>query len=149
MAEIHLRPCSREELQILDAMDRQAHARDFVIQTGLEAHQKQFDTPGVTYLVIENAQGECCGYFILVLEVDGRSVEFRRILVDEHRRGIGQAAITEMENYCRREYEAGRIWLDVFEDNQLGMHIYEKLGYRRFSEDSFEGRRLFLYEKDL
>ena len=146
---IHLRPCAREELGVLDDMDRQEHARQFVIQTGLEVHQQQFDHPGVTYLVIENDEGECCGYFILVLEADGRSVEFRRILVDEHRRGIGQSAIVEMENYCRREYEAGRIWLDVFEDNQLGIHIYEKLGYERFSADSHEGRRLFLYEKDL
>lgn len=146
---ISLRPSKREELEIFDEMDRQDHARNFVIQTGLGTHQKYFIDPKITYLSIENSNGEFCGYFILVLEPDTESVEFRRILIDHKKRGIGQAAISEMESYCKNEFNVKRIWLDVYEDNEIGIHIYEKMGYERFNEKLVEGRKLYFYEKAL
>ena len=146
---IRLRPSSREELDMFDTMDRQAHARDYVLQTGIETHRQYFDDPGITYLSIEDHRGEFCGYFILVLENATGSVEFRRILIDRDRRGIGQAAIIEMEGYCRHTLNAKRIWLDVFEDNEVGIHIYEKMGYTRFKQQRLDGRQLYFYEKPL
>ena len=130
-------------------MDSQPHARQFVIQTGMATHRENFDDPNITYLSIENGDGEFCGYFILVLEPDTGSIEFRRILVDHRMRGIGQAAIVEMERYCKSVIGVDRIWLDVFEDNEIGIHIYEKLGYRRFREEPAAGRKLYFYEKSL
>jgi RimJ/RimL family protein N-acetyltransferase len=130
-------------------MDRQAHARKYVIQTGMATHRENFDNPDIRYLSIENEDGEFCGYFILVLEAKSDSVEFRRILVDRLKRGIGQQAIAEMERYCKSVIGTDRIWLDVFEDNAIGIHVYEKLGYRRFGEETLAGRKLFLYEKSL
>ena len=146
---ISLRPSSRAELEIFDAMDSQAHARRYVIQTGMATHRQNFDDPDIAYLSIENGDGEFCGYFILVREADGRSIEFRRILVDHRKRGIGQAAIAAMERYCKAEIGVDRIWLDVFEDNEVGIHIYEKLGYVRFKEEPADGRMLYFYEKTL
>ena len=146
---ITLRLSKRDELEIFDEMDRQDHARNFVIQTGLETHQKYFRDPKITYLSIENRSGEFCGYFILVFEPDTESVEFRRILIDQNKRGIGQAAITAMESYCKNEFNVKRIWLDVFEDNDIGKHIYKKMGYIRFKENLLEGRKLYFYEKIL
>jgi len=145
---ISLRPSNREELEIFDSMDRQGHARDYVLQTGIATHRQNFDDPCITYLSIEDG-GEFCGYFILVLEADTDSLEFRRILVDRHKRGVGQLAIIEMEKYCKNSLDVKRIWLDVFEENEIGIHIYQKLGYLRFDEISVDGRKLFLYEKIL
>ncbi len=146
---ITLQPSKREELEKLDAMDRQLHARGYVVQTGIETHRHDFDDPCITYLNILGSRGEFCGYFILVLEPDTGSIEFRRILVDQNRRGVGQAAIIEMEKYCKNVFQIDRIWLDVFEDNAIGIHIYEKLGYARLKEELYDGRRLFFYEKAL
>lgn len=146
---ISLSPSKREQLEKFDAMDRQAHARDYVLQTGLETHRQYFEEPCITYLNIEDSRGEFCGYFVLVLEPDTGSIEFRRILVDRQRRGIGQAAIIEMEKYCKTAFDVQRIWLDVFEGNEVGIHIYEKLGYSRFKDELIDGRRLYFYEKAL
>ena len=146
---ISLRLSNRDELEIFDEMDRQEHARKFVIQTGIETHQEYFSDPQISYLSIENRCNEFCGYFILVHEADSDSIEFRRILIDQEHRGIGQAAIEEMENYCKEKLSAKRIWLDVYEDNEIGMHIYEKMGYVRFKEEPAGNRRLFFYEKTL
>lgn len=144
-----LRLSTREELVIFDEMDRQGHASKFVTQTGIETHQKYYDDPNITYLSIVNSRGEFSGYFVLVVEPDAASVEFRRILIDENKRGVGQIAITEMENYCKKEFSVKRIWLDVYEDNARGRHVYEKLGYQQFKEEFEEGRKLLFYEKAL
>lgn len=146
---VSLRPSRRDELETFDAMDRQPHARDYVLQTGIDTHRRYFDDPAVTYLSIEDGSGDFCGYFILVLDADARSVEFRRILVDRHRRGIGQAAIAAMERYCKNAFDVQRIWLDVFANNEIGIHIYEKSGYARFTEQWIGGRKLYFYEKRL
>ncbi len=130
-------------------MDRQNHAKSFVTQVGIEIHQKYYDNTDVTYLTIENSNGEISGYFVLVTEADKGSLEFRRVLIDQYKRGIGQAAITEMENYCRENFRVDRIWLDVYEDNEIGIHIYEKMGYRQFKAEREDGRKLLFYEKAL
>ena len=62
---------------------------------------------------------------------------------------VGQAAIIEMEGYCRHTLNVKRIWLDVFEDNEVGIHIYEKMGYTRFKQQRLDGRQLYFYEKPL
>ncbi len=130
-------------------MDRQDHALRFVTQTGIETHQKYYDDPNIIYLSIEDNRGGFAGYFILVLERDTLSLELRRILIDQSKRGVGQAAITEMENYCRKEFGVSKIWLDVYEDNEIGRHIYEKMGYQQFKAELEEGRNLLFYEKAL
>lgn len=144
---VSLRTALAEELELLDAMDRQDHASRFVIQTGIEQHRRNFDDPDITYLCIENDQGALCGYFILVAEAGGESIEFRRILIDRNHRGIGQGAIVAMEEYCRQQWRPARIWLDVYEDNDIGRHIYPKLGYRPIGESTNDGRKLLFFEK--
>ncbi len=146
---ISLRPSKRDELELFDKMDRQCHANRFVYQTGFKTHQDYFSNPDITYLSIENSCGEFSGYFILVVEPETESVEFRRILIDQSKRGVGQMAIFEMESYCRKKLNVKRIWLDVYDDNTIGKHIYEKMGYQQFKVHLVEGRKLLFYEKAL
>lgn len=144
-----LRLSSKSELAQFDELDRQDHASSYVIPTALEKHVRYFDDPDITYLTIENNEGEFCGYFILVHESDLSSVEFRRIVIDQSMLGIGQASILEMENYCWKNLKAKRIWLDVFDDNVIAKHIYQKLGYKKFKNQAYLERNLEFYGKNL
>ena len=146
---ISLRTSTRSELTIFDEMDRQDHAVKFITQIGLKKHNQFFDDPSITYLSIENHSGELSGYIVLVLEGDNESLELRRILIDQTKRGVGQAAIRETEKYGREKFGVNRIWLDAFEDNAVGRHIYEKSGYRQFDVGLTEGRKLIFYEKEI
>ncbi len=146
---ISLRPSKKDELIIFVDLETQTHANRFVNSSDLETHQRNFNNPNVIYLSIENSKGELSGYFILLYEPDEESVEFHRILIDESKRGIGQNAIIEMENYCRSELNVERIWLDVYEDNEIGKHIYEKMGYKQFKEEINDGRKLLFFQKAL
>ncbi|MEM9603255.1 MAG: GNAT family N-acetyltransferase [Pseudomonadota bacterium] len=146
---ITLRPLHEDELATCDAMDRQAHARPFVLQTGLAGHRRQFAEPGVDYLAIDRAPHRLCGYLILARPAGSSSIELRRILVDRAARGVGQPSLALMEAHCRHEGGVERIWLDVFDNNRLGIHLYEKHGYRRVGRERFAGRWLHLYDKAL
>ena len=147
---IRLQRAARDDLPDFCAMAAQPHAQRFVGQQPLEELNLWFDNPCVAFLRIENDDATLLGYFILLDEPDNDSVEFARIVIDSRYPGTGQAAIGLMEGYCRDTLSAGRIWLDVWEDNPRAMHVYEKLGYRPFKTETRDGgRQLHFYEKSL
>ena len=145
---LELTPATADDAARFAAMEQSADAAPFIIPYTLDDHRRKIAQPGMVYLRILR-EGALSGFFILALDSDAHSVEFRRIVVAEKGKGIGQAAISVMERYCARELGRLRIWLDVFEHNARGRHIYEKLGYRKFGESEHAGRKLLLYEKEL
>ena len=146
---IKLRESKESELRTFAEMEHQPHAKKFINVTKLEKHLKDFFDENIIYLTIENENSELAGYFILAFEESRKKVEFRRVLVDQNNRGIGQQSIVEMEKYCCNVLRTKNIWLDVYADNLKGKHIYEKLGYQYFREDNCDGRRLLYYQKYL
>ncbi len=145
---ISLRPSEADELAGFARLEQDGDTSPHILPTTLQQHRVQFARDDILYLTIERG-GTTCGYFILALEADGHSVEFRRIVVTPRGAGIGQRAIPAMEAWCRDRLGRRRIWLDVFDSNPRGRHVYEKLGYRRFDEAAYDHRRLYFYHKEL
>lgn len=141
---ITLRDTKVEELPAICEME-QGEARNFIILYSLERHREEFGRPAVVYKSICRAD-RLIGFIMLVLDPDGQSVEFRRIVVSEPGRGIGKRAIGMVRHLCRSELGRARLWLDVFETNERARHVYEKSGYRPFGASEHEGRTLLLYE---
>ena len=147
--DIVLRLSAFDELAYFSKLEKQPHAKQFINVTALQEHQVNYSDPLFRYLSIELEGGVVAGYFILVLEPNEDSVEFRRVIVDSKHRGIGQVAIARMEEFSETQLNASQIWLDVYEDNAIGKHIYEKLGYLRFNSEHRGARTLHYYEKYL
>jgi RimJ/RimL family protein N-acetyltransferase len=145
---IELRETEADDLPYLCEMDRDRDTRDHIGLYSLAHHQREFERIETIYLSIYS-DAQLVGYFILALEEDLYTVEFRRIVVALKGSGIGQSAIAAMETYCDERLQRQRIWLDVFETNPRGMHIYQKLGYRQFDTGEFEGRKIFLMQKNI
>lgn len=146
---VELRACRTDELSFFSTLEKQAHAEPFINATSMRVHLTNFADPRFRYLTIELPGESIAGYLILVREPHETSVEFRRIVVDSKHRGVGQIAIAKMECFCQQELNASRIWLDVYEDNVIGRHIYEKLHYSRFKSEQRGSRTLHFYEKFL
>jgi RimJ/RimL family protein N-acetyltransferase len=146
MIEIH--QASFEQLGDFVEMERDNDTAKYILPTSSQQHQANFAQADTIYLSIMQRE-ELVGYFILAPEPDSDSVEFRRVVIAHKGRGIGQQAIPEMEKFCARTLNCKRIWLDVYDFNSRGIHLYEKLGYRRFDQGDFEGKHLFFYEKQL
>ena len=129
-------------------LEQAPDTKQFVLPYSETEHTRNILSSTFVYLRILDA-GELVGFFILVLDSEPNSVEFRRVVVSDKGKGVGQSAITAMEQFCRTQLQRTRVWLDVFEYNNRGRHIYEKLGYERYGESDHEGRRLLLYQKRL
>jgi RimJ/RimL family protein N-acetyltransferase len=147
-ADIAVRAAGREELPLFAQLESSEHARDYVGQSGLDEHERMFEDEGYIHLTILSA-GEAAGFFLLVLENDGESIDCRRIVVSQTDRGIGQASITAMEAWCRENTDRSRIWLNVYEFNHRGIHVYKKLGYRYFRSEKRDDKVLLYFDQPL
>lgn len=146
--DIRLERAGPEDAERFASMDRTTDTGGFVVNHDLDRHVANLrDSSQLCLRII--VDDRLVGYFVLVPEDDGKSVEFRRIVVAEKGRGIGQRAITLMEQFCRDELGRVRVWLDVFEHNDRGRHIYKKLGYRYIGDCDYDGTRAFVYDKTL
>lgn len=120
----------------------------YIIPYSAEKHITEMENPDNIYLgIFYNDQLK--GFIILGIENEGKKIEFRRIVIGEKGNGFGQNAIQKLDKYCKEKFGTNRIWLDVFDFNQRGIHIYEKLGYRKKSETTFEGKKLLIMEKEI
>lgn len=146
--DIEVRAASREELPLFTEMESADHARDYVGQSGLNEHDRMFGDDGYIHLTILSG-GKVAGFFLLVLEDDGESIDFRRIVVSQTDGGIGQVSITAMESWCRENTDRSRIWLNVYDFNHRGIHVYKKLGYRYFKSEKRDDKLLIYFEKPL
>ncbi len=137
-----------DELEKFSEMDLDPGTSEHITVSSLQQHQQAFARDDIVYLSIYRDAG-LVGYFMLALESDPGSIEFRRIVVATRGAGIGQQAIPAMEDFCRDRLGCQRIWLDVFETNTRGRHVYEKLGYQLFDTGQLRGRKLFFMQKNI
>ncbi len=143
-----VREAHLNEIPLFMEMEQNTEAKGYVTVDPLSVHQEHFHSAEFVYLTILD-DDDIAGFCILALDPDEVSIEFRRIVVGKKDRGIGQAAIEAMEDYCKATIQRNRIWLDVYEDNDRGRHIYEKLDYVQFNQSEQNGRTLLFYNKQL
>lgn len=145
---VELEPANPAQMPLFSSLEQDPDTAPYILPTTLEQHRQDFAREDIVYLSIYE-DGDLGGYMILALDPDGVSVEFRRIVVAHKNRGTGQQAIPAMEAYCRDRLRRSRVWLDVYDFNQRGRHLYARLGYRLFDQQAFQGKLLLLYEKFL
>lgn len=145
---IQLEKAREVDIETFAQMEGHSDTAQFIVLTSVQQHRALFLDDSIIYLRIMNSQ-RIVGFFILVLDKDAVSVEFRRIVIAQNERGIGQNAIRLMESFCRTGLSRSRIWLDVYETNTRGRHIYEKLGYQLFARKTSDSSSLLYYEKSL
>ena len=143
-----LRKAISSELNSFAEMDGSERVAEFVIGNSLAEHQAAFHASELVYLSIIES-GELVGYILLAKENNALRVEFRRIVIAQPGKGLGQQAISLMENYCAEKFGTKTIWLDVFEHNPRAVHIYSKLGYTKVGEAIHTKGRLIIMEKNL
>ncbi|MEQ3513031.1 GNAT family N-acetyltransferase [Pseudoalteromonas sp. BZB3] len=134
-----------EQLAILEGWEQQAGVGEFILANSKEQHLVSMQEPTIQYLsVLQNER--LVGFIILALEPNN-TIEFRRIVIGHRGAGIGQLAIRAMEQYCLEHFACQRIWLDVFDFNERGQHIYSKLGYQEFKRCQHGVHQLLFFEK--
>jgi RimJ/RimL family protein N-acetyltransferase len=144
---ISIEDTKAEELKAIQQMERNEDTSRYIISYSLERHRAEFQKPDVFYKSIYNKTGNLAGFMILVLDSDEISLEFRRIVISDKGKGYGKRAVSLVDRICTEEFGKSRIWLDVFDFNNRGRHIYESLGYRFVKTSNYQGKILKIYEK--
>lgn len=142
-----LQPAKKQDVPIFTQMEMAQDTSSYIIPYTEEQHIAEMEKNEIKYLSIYQ-QNTLIGFIILALE-SGTRVEFRRIVIAQKGCGYGQMAMQLLEQYCKQKLQKRAIWLDVFESNKRGIHIYQKLGYQQFELAEHEGKTLLLMQKEL
>ncbi len=128
---IRLLPTSEDDLDFVLSAEQSAENRAFVSVWTREQHLGALSSKDLSHLIIENtADGNRVGYIILAGLADANeSIEFRRIVVTEKRKGYGRAALRLVKKLAFAELKAHRLWLDVKEHNVSARNVYESEGF--------------------
>ena len=146
---IELRKTESEELSKLYEIGTQAHAKPFLSAKTMADYKREFVNKNTTYLSIVDTSNNILGYIILAKDQGKNSIQLKRILIGKESFGIGQDTLTKLEQYCIEIMGIKHIWLDVYDNNQKAIHIYEKLGYQLINTQIHDNRKVLFYDKSL
>jgi RimJ/RimL family protein N-acetyltransferase len=101
-----------------------------------EEHLAAFDNPDMLYLAVREFEKESLiAFFILRgLKNANQSLEIKRIVVGQKRKGYGRSCIEWIKRYCFQELKFNRLWLDVFTDNSRAQRLYFSSGFQKEGE---------------
>lgn len=60
---------------------------------------------------------------------NNKALEFRRITINEKGLGFGREAIRLLKHLCFEKLGFHRLWLDVYDDNDRAIKLYESEGF--------------------
>lgn len=120
---------SEEEIPKIIAMEEARENRNFVFQGTYQDHLLEIKSRDTLLLSIKTKNNrEMIGFCLSVLDKKSLSLEFRRVVIDIKGVGYGKEFLQGLLKYCFIDLKMNRFWLDVFEDNKVGINLYTSLG---------------------
>ena len=128
---IGLRPASPDEVDYIHELESRPENSMYVMPYSKERHLQVITNPDEELLVIvDRSTGQHLGFVILAgLTNPNLSLEFRRLIIGEKGKGIGRQVVKLLIQYCFDILRFHRLWLDVYEDNERGIHLYQSIGF--------------------
>ena len=90
------------------------------------------------------------------LDNPNKVLEFRRFTIMEKGQGFGREALQLLKKLCFEKLKFHRLWLDVFDDNEVAIKLYESEGFKcegtlrdtYISEDGYRSQRIYAMLED-
>lgn len=129
-AVARLREADADDLPWIMTLERRPEFAGLLCASSADVHAANLADPDTRYLLAEDAAGSRLGFAILRgLRTPERGVELVRIAMAEPGRGVGRDVLRRLVGLCFGELGAGRLWLDVFEDNERARRAYRAVGF--------------------
>lgn len=128
---ITFRPTAVTDLDFVLENERHPENNRFIRQWSPQQHLDALDNPNIGHFIIETTEGrKAVGHLILVGLTDtDLSLEFRRIVIAEKKRGYGGDAVRQVMRLAFEQLSFHRLWLDVMKDNRRAYKLYRSLGF--------------------
>ncbi|MBD2611381.1 GNAT family N-acetyltransferase [Nostoc punctiforme FACHB-252] len=126
----NLRLCKTQEadLDYIVSAENDDENRQYIIPWSREQHLQAILNPDIAHLIVKNKIR--IGYVILAGLLDfNKTIEFRRIVITEKRKGYGKATVEIVKKLAFETYNAHRLWLDVKVQNKIAQAVYKKSGF--------------------
>ncbi len=121
-----------DEIDAIIELERHRDNRDFIWIGTHEEHKAEITDRNHLLLVFKRKEDSVIvGFSLIRIDFKSEVFELRRIAVSEKRKGYGKEAMLALLQYAFEEKQMNRFWLDVYPDNLIGIHLYERLGMHR------------------
>ncbi|RMG78395.1 MAG: N-acetyltransferase [Bacteroidetes bacterium] len=104
----------------------------FVCAASADEHRAFLQSDNARHLSIFDEHNRLIGFMLLIgVQNPHKSLELRRIVLDQKNRGYGRQALRWAKKYCFETLRFHRLWLDVYTDNARAIRLYESEGFLR------------------
>jgi RimJ/RimL family protein N-acetyltransferase len=103
----------------------------FVESYTFERHLALLNDSDCLHLSIYKKENEMLVGHMICFGLSGshRALELRRITISEKGMGYGREALQLIKEYCFKELQFHRLWLDVYQENTRATALYESEGF--------------------
>lgn len=131
MTELSIHKTRKSDIDAIVSMENDRENSQFILPNSKEEHYDLIANKNIEHLVLKSNDNEIIGFVILAgLENKNRSIEFRRIVINQKNKGFGRKAIKEIKHFCFEKLDCHRLWLDVLENNASARHLYQSEGFK-------------------
>lgn len=121
-----------EDIETIMTFEQDPENRKFVFRGTYEEHLREIDDPNVgIYVVRKKESQQAIGFLIYDLDLESERFELRRVAISEKNQGFGRELFNRVFEHAFEELHMNKLWLDVYHDNEVGIHFYESLGMVR------------------
>ena len=103
----------------------------FVCKYSAARHKELIESENDLHLYIHRLDNDKLIGHMLCFGLDNpnKVLEFRRFTIMEKGQGFGREALQLLKKLCFEELKFHRLWLDVFDDNEVAIKLYESEGF--------------------
>lgn len=106
--------------------------RDFIWQEDKIALKSEIEDKNQILLIIKEKESSAkIGFALARINPKTDVFELRRLAIDKKGRGYGKETLKGIIKYAFEEMSTNRFWLDVYEDNHIGISLYESIGMHK------------------
>ncbi len=128
---LRLRPTMLSDLDFVSSVETDPANLPFITPWERMQHEGAVRFPDFRHFIVEaGAAGERTGFVILQgCRNAQRSVELKRIVLQDKGRGIGRRCVRQLKQMAFRDLKAHRFWLDVKSLNVRALALYVSEGF--------------------
>lgn len=118
---------TENDIPYIMRLEQHPDNRKFVVQGTVDEHKHEIDSTDFIVFIIKE-RFDKIGYMLCYKDEANSSFELRRMIIQSKGKGYGKEALKGLINFVMNTLDYHRFWLDVYEDNDTGIHLYESIG---------------------
>jgi diamine N-acetyltransferase len=126
-----LRQTELADIPFVVATESQPENARYVRQWDADIHRRALVNGDIQHLVVQSLNdSRQLGFIILWgLKIGDSTIELKRIVVADKRRGVGRRAIGLIKQFVFSSLHRNRLWLEVLPENVVAKNLYLSEGF--------------------